>query len=556
MKTAVRVTETAGETSSSRAKFLARHWDWIVLAAVVILIGIVRVRLLSIPLERDEGEYAYMGQLMLQGVPPYKLAYSMKFPGAYIAYALIMGLFGQTVQAIHLGLLIANTTSIVLVFILGRRVFNRQTGVVAAATFGLMSVHPAVLGTSAHVTQFAAPLVLGAILLLLPRTESAKPRVLLAAGVLLGMTVLMKQHTAFYLPYACLLYACTALKGRMSNWKRAFLGSGLIVLGAILPIAATFIWLYAAGVFGSFWFWTVQYAREYVSESTLEKAMVHLTYVWECGFNRTVPLLALMVVGLLILWLDKGLRAKRGLLTGYLLVSLLTVLPGWYFRIHYFVLVLPPAALLCGVAVSAVSCRLAGMKTARWAQSIPVVVFAGAWLAVLLTSGSFFFHSSPIGACRKLYSGSPFPEAVDMADYISKHSTEKDTILVLGSEPEICFYSHRRSATGFIYFYSLTENQKYRDDMRSTMISELEANKPRFIVMTNLQSSYLNGDRATDSNLDIMEWGLQYIVQHYRHVGVIDLKGREKWSSRWGADAANFKVDSMYDIRVFERKPD
>ena len=54
---------------------------WIVLAVIVLgLVIVIRIRLLGIPLERDEGEYAYAGQLLLQGIPPYKLAYNMKFP--------------------------------------------------------------------------------------------------------------------------------------------------------------------------------------------------------------------------------------------------------------------------------------------------------------------------------------------------------------------------------------------------------------------------------------------------------------------------------------------
>jgi len=62
---------------------------WIFLAVVVFVFVIaIRIRLLGIPLERDEGEYAYAGQLMLQGIPPYKLAYNMKFPGTYAAYAI------------------------------------------------------------------------------------------------------------------------------------------------------------------------------------------------------------------------------------------------------------------------------------------------------------------------------------------------------------------------------------------------------------------------------------------------------------------------------------
>ena len=37
------------------------------------------------PLERDEGEYAYIGQLILRGEIPYVAAHSMKLPGVYYA---------------------------------------------------------------------------------------------------------------------------------------------------------------------------------------------------------------------------------------------------------------------------------------------------------------------------------------------------------------------------------------------------------------------------------------------------------------------------------------
>src|SRR5216117_2095219 len=85
---------------------------WILLAVVIALVVIIRIRFLAIPLERDEGEYAYAGQLMLQGIPPYELAYNMKFPGIYAAYALIMALFGQTPVGIHMGLLLKNLATI------------------------------------------------------------------------------------------------------------------------------------------------------------------------------------------------------------------------------------------------------------------------------------------------------------------------------------------------------------------------------------------------------------------------------------------------------------
>src|SRR5215468_25060 len=110
------------------------RFAWWTLAIIVFgLVIAIRIRLLGVPLERDEGEYAYAGQLILQGIPPYKLAYNMKFPGTYAAYALIMSIFGQTIHAIHLGLLLLNVATIALIFFVGRRLVHSTVGVAAAA---------------------------------------------------------------------------------------------------------------------------------------------------------------------------------------------------------------------------------------------------------------------------------------------------------------------------------------------------------------------------------------------------------------------------------------
>jgi len=114
----------------------------------------IRIRLLNLPLERDEGEYAYAGQLMLHGIAPYKLAYNMKFPGTYAAYAMIMSLFGQTTVGIHLGLLLVNLATVGLVLLIGLRLVNLETGLAAATTSVVLAINPAVMGLAAHATHF------------------------------------------------------------------------------------------------------------------------------------------------------------------------------------------------------------------------------------------------------------------------------------------------------------------------------------------------------------------------------------------------------------------
>src|ERR1019366_5759432 len=144
-----------------------RHRAWILVGLTILFVVVVRVRLREMPLERDEGEYAYVGQLMLHGAPPYREAYAMKLPGTYAAYALIMAVFGQSAAGIHIGLALVNAASIILMFLLGRRLLGEAAGVTSAVAVALLSLSPSVMGLAAHATHFVVLAALGGILFLL-----------------------------------------------------------------------------------------------------------------------------------------------------------------------------------------------------------------------------------------------------------------------------------------------------------------------------------------------------------------------------------------------------
>ena len=131
------MTQPSDAPLAVRPRLIQRHWTWWFLVAVLVVVAIVRLRLLNFPLERDEGEYAYAGQLMLQGIPPYQLAYNMKFPGTYAAYAVIMALFGQTPAGIHFGVLCLTTLTALMLFWLGKQILDGTAGMVAATCYAV-----------------------------------------------------------------------------------------------------------------------------------------------------------------------------------------------------------------------------------------------------------------------------------------------------------------------------------------------------------------------------------------------------------------------------------
>src|SRR5258707_15227298 len=106
---------------------------WIWLGLILLFVVAVRIPFLSVPLERDEGEFAYAGQLILEGIPPYQLAYNMKLPGTYVAYAAILRTFGETAAGIHVGLMVVNGLTTGMGFFLARPFYGDLSTASAAA---------------------------------------------------------------------------------------------------------------------------------------------------------------------------------------------------------------------------------------------------------------------------------------------------------------------------------------------------------------------------------------------------------------------------------------
>jgi hypothetical protein len=99
------------------------------------------------------------------------------------------------------------------------------------------------------------------------------------------------------------------------------------------------------------------------------------------------------------------------------------------------------------------------------------------------------------------------------------HSNASDTIAILGSEPQIYFYSRRHSATGYIYTYALMEAQSYARRMQEEMISEIELARPRYLISVSIGPSWF---RRSDSEPLIFTWANEYLNQHYKVVGFVN----------------------------------
>lgn len=537
-------------------KARARRSDagaWIVLAALIVFVVLVRARISSVPLERDEGEYGYAGQLILHGVPPYKLAYNMKFPGTYYAYALILALFGESARGIHLGLLLVNAASIVLVFVLGRRLLDARSALVSASVFAALSLDRFIMGPFAHATHFVILCALGGFLLLLRANERASTGSFVAGGVLLGLAVLMKQHAVFFLPLAALLAAGDGVLARPLRARGALRGVLWTALGVLAPFVAIALLFTWQGVIGRAWFWTFSYAKEYVTQIPLRQAAPQLLAGWKSVTEVTLPLWALAGVGLPALLLGDWTRRTKSFVLGLLVTSFLALCPGFYFRQHYFILLLPALALLAGAAFGSGIRLLERAVSRSSAQALACLIVVGIVGSYVVRERAFLFSMTPRELSRVRYGSNPFVEAPEIARYIRERTVPEDRIAVLGSEPEIYFYADRTSATGYIYTYPLMEHQAYSARMQAEMIREIEAVHPKYLVFAQIGASWL---LRPDSDTSILDWGNRYTRQCYTPVGIADIYSKDDTRMLWDEAARGYRPVTDHVLYTFRRRSD
>jgi hypothetical protein len=245
---------------------------------------------------------------------------------------------------------------------------------------------------------------------------------------------------------------------------------------------------------------------------------------------------------------QKNRADEKFFLLALLLFSAAAVCPTFHFTDHYFVLMLPAVALLAAKAFDMAAARLASMPLAmiHWA---PWLLFAFSWAGVAWTHRGVFFEWTPAETAARLYPVNNFQVYPVIGAYLGRHASPAAKIAVLGSEPELMFYAHRRSVTGYIYMYDLVQEQPFREVMDGEMIHEVEQGRPDYIVFVNLTLSWRPDP---PENLQTMQrWLEDYTDRLYKPYGVVTFPPN---LYVWGPDCLRRVPPDHRFVTLFERK--
>jgi 4-amino-4-deoxy-L-arabinose transferase-like glycosyltransferase len=454
---------------------LRRRSDVLLLAAVLLLALLLRLPGLALPLERDEGAYAYVAWNWLQGGLPYRDAFDHKPPLIYLLYMPPLLFDAPSALAIRVWATLLFLADTALVFCIGRRVWGRAAAWLAALIFGLAGSAFDLQGLVLNTDQ---ALILPALLGLwcaIRLHETQQLRFAIGAGAAITATLLVKPVAILLLP--ALLLACErSLRSVARSYGGAALGATIVGL----PIAGYF-WL--RGGWDDLVFGVLTYNRLYASESQDR---------WQLGalvdmFSPFVPLLLVAIGGVALLSGSDSWPAPRSRRAGWLIVGwcaalLIAAVGSLRAYIHYYYPILPFLALLAAPCVmrfwrandvTAPAQPIANRLAALLLAALLLLPFARQNLSLIGTT-AVQQSERLYGDVGKHY----FAQAPLVAEFVRQRTQPTDYIYVFAAEPEVYLLAERRASSRYIYDYPLL----LLPSASAELLRDLAARPPRLVI--------------------------------------------------------------------------
>lgn len=503
----------------------------------------VRVRLLPIPLERDEGEYAYIAQRILAGEAPFSAAYTMKLPGTPLLYAASILVFGKTTTGIHLGFLFINLLTALFVILLAKQWSkNLNVALFAGSIFLFLTLGTGLYGHAAHATHFVMFFALAGIYVFENDFFQSYLR-LICAGCMFGLSFLMKQPGILFLLYPVI--TLWYWSGKQKSFPEYFRKVSFVLLGFFVPLFLLAVILAKAGTLGRMWQWCFQYASIYGTHVSFAEALPLFQDGIKLAITRLEVLWLAMLAGSAVFFLRRWKEENSRKIGFVFILSFLSVAVGLYFRPHYFVLLLPILAIAGAAGLEEVGSICSG----KYLQLLKICAFV-LLVVSIITNWNYFFVESPQEIITREYGMNPFNGMEEIGRYIRERTKPDEYVQVLGSEPELYFYTGRKASSGYIYMYPLMESHHMALSMQQEFVSEVERHPPTFITLVLFPFSWLASD---SSEQYVFHWMESYLAHNY--TPVVLLEYREHGAEWCEGELVGVRSQSSFPkIIVWQRK--
>jgi hypothetical protein len=465
-------------------------------ALELLVCAMVLLPMVFYPLARDQGLFAYAGQVVLDGGAPYADVYDQKGPATHYTIALVLGVLGESTLSFRLFFFAVALTGTQLAAAIGERLRAPSARLPCAICYALVAVFALPRGpwTTGQVEDILLPLSLAVILLLYHEHSYASWRNLTSASFLLGLMCLYK-------PTSVLLSGLVAAyTGVRLVWNPQLSWSGVAArflacsASFFLP-AAFFAGLLAfQGALDDFWLFVVEH-----NVTVYSKLHSGTTVKWIgtfIGHWGGTGLLALFSVG-------AGFRTANRLwqmLTLVAVASAGALFWQWKsFIFYHWTPLVGTLSIYAGLTLDYVLRAAGRVPIPSPFGLLPRTIIYGASLLIIATQPanvlSVYRNTAEVVLGRKTIEDfrDPYRCGAEtsrvnrmLADYLQNHSSQDDTVLVWGYDVALNFLADRRAPTRFAMNRVLMRHYSpHCDAWRAEFIDDLTKAPPKFIIVAD-----------------------------------------------------------------------
>lgn len=493
--------------------FSQKHYFLMAVLGLILFLLVLHASSFSVPFNRDEGEYAYSAQILKEGIMPYENSYLQKPPMIIYAYYFAQ-LFGSGYWAPRiLSYLFIFFTAILIFFIVSKD-FGKRAGISSLFFVPLLALLPGFDQFAANTEMFITLPIVGVLALYVLKKESSSNWNWVWFGVL-SSTAVFYKYNIILIPLFVFSVWIVELWMKNRNIKEIFkkilfmlVGFGLTSLLILSPFL-----IHDGGK--TLWECTASFNKYYSSSNIF-------------GFSGFWYYLKLFFTNWWILFLISIIffvkRPKKWwFYSGLTIISLVGTFGSWYG--HYYILFAVFWATIIAYSIDILSdliCQkfyfniLEGEETRKVKFNPVKIRFFLVVSIIFITSLSLvqlIFASQEKFSKEKLGGENTFLDSVGIAEKIKKMTKPDDYVLVAGSEPQILYYSERKSPTRFVIFYPLMIDTPLAEKYQKEAIREIEKNSPKVIVYVN---SYYSWTPGKNSPKIIIEFLDKYIEENYK----------------------------------------
>ena len=527
---------------------------YIGLGIVLVLIFLIRKNFLNIPFERDEGAYTYTGQNILDGAIPYKDIGSQRLDGIFYAYSLLVWIFGYSVKAMHIAFIFVNMATAIIIFFLTRKLSNYITGFAAATFFAIMSMAPTADGFTVQSEHLVILFVMPAFLSLFYFFETKKIGQLVLSGILFSLAFEIKQTCFFFGLLGGALLLFKGLFEDRSGIKKNIIHVLIFSLSVLIPLAFDLLMVYKHGAWADFKIWFFDIRQQYTSNVPFDKGWENFKINFFADYNDYKLFWIFSFLAMISVFFIRIPLWKKITVVGLNMAGFLSVLPGFHFEKHYYLLWIVPISISAAIFIFSVQNYIIRFKNNVAYVLIPLLLIIIPVCINLKELSGYYFKPNYTMVLRSVYGINPFPESKVIADKLNSVMTKDDKLAVFGTEIQMYVYTNKKSPSRFAGSGALLEFPvKQSEDWQKEFIADVEKAAPRFLVFFQHPISW-NGNPKT-KNL-IFPWFDKFAADNYSIFGYADMMDTGSTNYVWqpDIDLTNNPPKGQFKVFVFERK--